>query len=512
MSRPTNAAIVDLNSRVWSPFETKTASGYVTYTETAGEIHVPYGTDPVSLTIQAHELSHVRYTSKVWPNVEAALKRLTSIAGTSARIVGYAEDMRITALAGRLGIQTLPTTDSPEDKAVVQKWVESFIESGVPEDRVIKAVTFILTQHTAVLAKLKGGVTLDTLQTQEHAEQYIEVCARHIHDLLQRDTKDEEKKDNKGKDKSSSKDKKKGDPAPADDSDESDSDDSETGDKSDDDDSADDDDSKGDAGDREGDSEAEGESDGPKGEGDSDGHAPASEADLDPSTLDLPDVRDALLASVPAVDDTEKLVQTFQHLLDTSPWIPVKNIERVPLVRRAAQSRNKGRKLSETGVSLGSAYDAVAPNERRPFVAKRRGGVGGLTVVVDCSGSMRIDPHQLETLLLKHPQGVVVTYSSFTPTPELERAVVRVIASHGRLAATKDFRDGMAGANGCDGPVLEWLAKQPGERIWICDGIITGTCDKNIPYHPSTMDAWLKAHHITRFRNLAHYIKSLTPY
>jgi hypothetical protein len=511
MSRPTNAAIVDLNSRVWSPFETKDASGFVTYTDKAGEIHIPYGTDHVSLTIQAHELSHVRYTAKVWPSVEGALLRLRGLAKTNSRIVGYAEDMRITALAGRLGIQTLPTTDSLEDKEVVRKWVESFVAVGVPQDRVVKAVKFILTQHTTVLEKL--GLSLATLQEQDNAERYIIFCAQYIHKLLERDTKDEADDKGKGKGKSP-KDKKAGDKkaAPGDESEKTEGD-KPKGDKpeeSDDTDKSDGDEGAGDGEPEDGDSEAEGDADGsPKGGADTDGTGTPS---LDLSELELPDIREAMLSSVPAADDTEKLVQTFQHLLDTSPWIPVKNIERVPLVRRAAQSRNKGRKLSETGVSLGSAYDAVAPNERRPFVAKRRGGVGGLTVVVDCSGSMRIDPLQLETLLLKHPQGVVVTYSSFTPTRELERAVVRVIASHGRLAATKDFRDGSAGANGCDGPVLEWLAKQPGERIWICDGVITGTRDKGIGYRAETMAAWLKAHHIKRFQNLQVYIKSLTSY
>lgn len=522
MSKPTNAAIVDLNGRKWDPFEVKGARGHVTYTEDKGEIHVPYGADPVSKTIQAHELAHVRYTSKVWPNCAASLKRLTALAKTTNAIVGYAEDMRITALAGRLGVKTLPTFGDRDDAVVIDRWVESFVGAGVPRDRVQRAIRFILGEHTSVVKTI--GLDLRTLQQKDNAERYIAHCAGFIHSLLSKPPKPEaeDKPEDKGGDKGKGKaDKPKSTPkadadkSPADaeeDSDEEKGDDSSSGDADDSSDAG-----SGDAeGDEAGDSDSssvrapEGEGEG-KGDGDPTpgGGADGAEGDedLDLSDLELPDIRDALVSSVPAPPNTEALIQRFQHTLDTADWIPVKSIKRMPLVRRAAQSRNRGRKLSEVGVALGSAYDAVSPNERRPFLAKRRGGVGGLTVLIDCSSSMHIDAGQLEHLLTAHPQGVVVTYNSLTYGPG--QAEVRIIASHGRLAAQEDFRAGYSG-NGCDGPVLEWLAKQTGERVWVCDGVITGKGDRAVSHDENERDAWLKAHRVTRFHSLNEYLGSLT--
>lgn len=538
MSKPTNAAIVDLNGRKWQPFDTADASGYVTYSEAGGEIHIPYGTDPLSITIQAHELSHVRYTAKLWPDSTAALHRLTKLAGTTAAIVGYAEDMRITALAGRLGVKTLPQFGNKDDQDMIQKWIASFVSAGIPKDRVLRAAQFILNDHTNVVKRI--GLDLETLQDKKNAEAYITFCARYIHNLLSKGEEDKPKDKDKSpepkkdkdkpqdKPKSEDKDKGKGEaggepqdkPEPGDEGDEGDDkpqDGDDQGDKSGN--SEGDSDSNADAsGDGEGDGDSEASSSDDvseaEGHGDDDDNKGAGRGGrvIDLTHVSLPDIRKSMVASVPAPVDTAALVQTFQHTLDNPnvPWIPVKKIDRMPLVRRAAQARNRGRKLSETGVTLGSAYDAVAPNERRPFTAKRKGGAGGLTVVIDVSGSMLVPEAELEKLLLAHPQGVVVTYSSIISRYSGDKAIVRVIASHGRLAANDDFRDSSAGGNGCDGPVLEWLAKQSGEKVWICDGDIRGQGDRPVAYDAPAMAAWLKVKRITRFASLKSYINSLT--
>jgi hypothetical protein len=536
MSKPTNAAIVDSKGRRWNPFETTGTTGYVTYSEADGEIHVPYGTDEVSIMIQAHELSHVRYTAKVWPNVASGLKRLRELAGTTNAIVGYAEDMRITALAGRLGIKTLPTFGNAADEKQITDWIKSFIAAGVPEDRVRKAINFILTEHTSIVETI--GLDLETLNVKRNAEAYIVHCAGYIHKLLSTGKGDKGDGDkgesgdgDKGDKADKGDDKAKGDKADksrkADKAEKLDSgDETEDGDDKGDaegDDKADGD--EGEATDGDGDGETGGKADGDTADGEtkdgetdegdsrgtSDARSKASKADkaepeIDLNTVKLPDIRESMLKSVPAPVDTDRLIQEFQHTIDTAPWIPVPSIERMPLVRRAVQARTKGRKLSETGTTLGSAYDAVSPNERRPFIAKRRGGFGGLTVLIDCSGSMHIQTKELETLLVKYPQGVVVTYSSAIHP---DRAVARIIASHGRIAATEDFRDVCAGGNGCDGPMLEWLARQSGEKVWICDGVITGKGDGIVSHAPESREAWLAAKKIVRWRSLAEYLRSL---
>jgi hypothetical protein len=379
----------------------------------------------VSLTIQAHELAHVRYTSQVWPNVKKGLDNLVRISGTASSIVGYAEDMRITALAGKLGVKTLPEFGNEFDKPVIDKWIESFVKAGVPKQRVDEAIKFILEQHTKVVKDLG----IEDLQSSEGAERYIIYCSQHIDELLKYDSPQKESK--------------------------------ESGELS-------------------------------KGEGETHIYYDV-----------LPDLQNLMTEAVPIPISKERGIQEFQHVLDTANWTPVTSIDRMPLVRRAVQARRKGLKASETGVTLRNAYDAVSPNERRPFTQKRKGGLGGLTILIDCSGSMRISEKQMEQLLTQHPHGVVVTYSTDVET---NTAIVRIIASHGRMAESKNFRSSVAVGNCCDGPMLEWLARQPGEKIWICDGAITQTKDALVPFSQDSMEFWLEAHHITRYHSMKSYL------
>jgi hypothetical protein len=215
------------------------------------------------------------------------------------------------------------------------------------------------------------GLKLDKLQEPANAERYITYAAGYLHKLLSKGIDDSppktedggkadpESKGEKGKSSKSEKSEKA--PAEKSEAPEGEGDDAE-GDSG-----KSEESDKGSKGDSEGDEAGEGaEGDGAdasegQAEGDASGTpgggaegARSSEKEVDLSEVALPDVREAMMASVPAPVDVEKLIQNFQHTLDTANWIPVPTIERVPLVRRAAIANRKGRKLSETGVALGS--------------------------------------------------------------------------------------------------------------------------------------------------------------
>lgn len=98
----------------------------------------------------------------------------------------------------------------------------------------------------------------------------------------------------------------------------------------------------------------------------------------------------------------------------------------------------------------------------------RRQGLFGGTILIDASGSM--DEHcnmdAIRAALEILPASTIATYSG-----QGFRGSLRILAHGGKRAVA----DGEW--NGCDnlvdGPALQWLARQPGPRIWLSDGAAT---------------------------------------
>ena len=106
----------------------------------------------------------------------------------------------------------------------------------------------------------------------------------------------------------------------------------------------------------------------------------------------------------------------------------------------------------------------------RVFGNRRRRPNGG-AVLIDCSGSMHLAETDIDFIMQNSPGVTVATYCSSTYDGYLY-----IVAEKGRRADNDHIQySGMC--NGCDGPALRWLAKQPGPRTWICDGIVTGVHD-----------------------------------
>lgn len=100
----------------------------------------------------------------------------------------------------------------------------------------------------------------------------------------------------------------------------------------------------------------------------------------------------------------------------------------------------------------------------------------GGTVLIDCSGSMRLEPEQVRELVdASGGAALVALYSGLATRGEL-----RVVARGGRCAGPGAY-ERFGGGNVVDLPALEWLARQPEPRLWISDGGVTGEHDQSSP-------------------------------
>src|SRR5262249_42625763 len=97
----------------------------------------------------------------------------------------------------------------------------------------------------------------------------------------------------------------------------------------------------------------------------------------------------------------------------------------------------------------------------------------GPTLLVDWSGSMKLTDANVERILKKAPVCTLAVYSA-----NRTEGVLRVLAQNGKRVRPADVRRPSGACNVIDGPALEWLAGQPGPRLWLSDGQVTGVQDR----------------------------------
>ena len=95
------------------------------------------------------------------------------------------------------------------------------------------------------------------------------------------------------------------------------------------------------------------------------------------------------------------------------------------------------------------------------------------TLLIDASGSMKLDAAKLDAMLASTRPGLVVAvYCGSGDDGEL-----RVVAQGPQRARDAELKPPGNG-NIVDLPALQWLARQPGPRVWVSDGHVTGKGDK----------------------------------
>src|SRR4051794_10201400 len=108
--------------------------------------------------------------------------------------------------------------------------------------------------------------------------------------------------------------------------------------------------------------------------------------------------------------------------------------------------------------------------ELLPAIEGQRG-----TVLIDCSGSMRIGLTDLQNILASGPSTMIALYASLPKCLESGRIVIA--AARGRMIELRQAERLVGTGNVVDGPALEWLSHQPPPRSWISDGHVTGRGD-----------------------------------
>jgi hypothetical protein len=122
--------------------------------------------------------------------------------------------------------------------------------------------------------------------------------------------------------------------------------------------------------------------------------------------------------------------------------------------------------------------------DQRVFGRRRKKKAYEGTVLIDCSGSMRLTQGMVDEIIRRWPAVTVATYAG-----QHEVGQLWIVASKGKRASRDNIKP-PGGGNVVDGPCLDWLAKQRMPRVWISDGGVTG-----IQYGPSVnfiKDAALK--------------------
>jgi hypothetical protein len=170
-------------------------------------------------------------------------------------------------------------------------------------------------------------------------------------------------------------------------------------------------------------------------------------------------------------------------------------VERLPHARsRRVPAVARERSFIDHGSVLAAAHRLSV--DGKVFMRRRR--MRGGTVLVDTSGSMRMDLKELEKIVAAFPLATVAVYGGRGSSGRLS-----LVAYRGRMVAEKWLATLRFGrGNVIDGPALRWLARQPGPRIWISDGFVTGARDR------SSLDLVVEAMGICRRNQIRRFDKA----
>lgn len=166
-------------------------------------------------------------------------------------------------------------------------------------------------------------------------------------------------------------------------------------------------------------------------------------------------------------------------------------------VREVAPMRHrtplKGRSVSPEGDALAAPWRLHVDGAVFRQTKGRRGGA----VLIDASGSMHLSAEDVQSVVSLCPAGVVAAYGG-----EGARGTIRILARDGVMATHPSAFEFHTG-NCVDGPALRWLACQPGPRVWISDGIVTGVNDLTADNLDIEVERLCERHRISRVETLA---------
>ena len=204
-----------------------------------------------------------------------------------------------------------------------------------------------------------------------------------------------------------------------------------------------------------------------------------------------------------------------ETLINKTPipsWFPLK-VERLPMPEVLSGSLGKKRVASNSGKHPRRLHRYLTDPQKRVFDKTVR-GQGGI-VVIDTSGSMRLDRDDVMSIVMASPGCTVLSYSvpsfGIDDDGEAMETNAYVLASRGRMV---DEMPEFGSANAVDLPVLKWaVSERRSSRtpiVWVCDGYVTGHGD--VAHEVLTLQAveYCLAHGITIVPDAESAVKYLT--
>lgn len=166
------------------------------------------------------------------------------------------------------------------------------------------------------------------------------------------------------------------------------------------------------------------------------------------------------------------------------PWGKLRDVVTLPMAFPRIVGRRSGR--GTTHRDEGAMPNAVHRWAVDGRIFRRWRPAPGGTVLIDTSGSMHLGADDLRDIVLAAPASTVAMYSGRTSS-----GTITIVARRGKVAdqtAIERAKARAGGGNVIDGPALEWLARQPAPRLWVCDGVVTGVGDR--PSKALVLDAF----------------------
>lgn len=173
------------------------------------------------------------------------------------------------------------------------------------------------------------------------------------------------------------------------------------------------------------------------------------------------------------VDDLAELDHSLQmpQLDQGDPYWGEMIMETAPLTEPLRGDPSRRVRSTDTGAI--PRYMHRLPTDQKVFGRRRKHQHFQGTVLIDLSGSMSLEPEEVDEILHRWPAVTIATYSGKLPGDPL-KGKLRIVAKNGRRASIEWLNRPAKGDNLIDGPALDWLAKQKQPRVWISDGGVTG--------------------------------------
>lgn len=167
-------------------------------------------------------------------------------------------------------------------------------------------------------------------------------------------------------------------------------------------------------------------------------------------------------------------------------WFPLA-VEKLPTPISVTGAIGKKRVASNSGRHPRRLHRLLTDPQKRVFdrVIRGKGGV----VLIDCSGSMRLNESEVRELTEVSHGATVLAYTVQNWVRDDDGVPTSpnawVLSERGRMANLTDGLPFQGMANGVDLPALKWAVenrKHPNAPIvWVCDGYVTGHRDQGHP-------------------------------